>query len=358
VQTAEFDYSLPPELIAQRPAETRDASRLLVLHRQSGQLEHRQFADFPTYLRAGDVLVLNNSKVIPARLHGRNEASGGEFELLLLEENGRNDWWAMMRPAKRARLHSLITLMDATGRSTGFRAEVIETNAAGHRRLQFQNTEDISRNLETLGDIPLPPYIKRPLGRANSEDYERYQTVYAQRHGSVAAPTAGLHFTPALLEELRRLGVRVAFLTLHVGFGTFAPVKVNDLAEHRMHEERFTVDSETAALVNEARSQGRRVLAVGTTSLRALESATTSSGKLEPVSGGRTGLFIHPPHHFRCVDGLLTNFHLPCSTLLMLVSAFAAPGTMRGQELIRVAYAEAVQQRYRFFSYGDAMFIA
>ena len=357
MRTADFDYFLPPDLIAQHPAPTRDGSRLLVLHRNSGRIEHAQFGQLLDYLVPGDVIVLNDSRVIPARLRGRNAAGTGEFELLLLEENARNDWWAMLRPAKRAGLHSEIRLVDHHGDLTAVRAEVIEINPQGHRRLKFLNTSDISADLSHWGEIPLPPYIKRKPGMSSPEDSERYQTVYAQCTGSVAAPTAGLHFTSQLLERLRALGVRVAFVTLHVDLGTFAPVKAAELAGHVMHEERFTVSEETVRLVRSARARGRRILAVGTTSLRALESAVTGAGQLAAVTWGRTRLFIHPPHRFECVDALLTNFHLPCSTLLMLVSAFAAPGREEGRARILFAYGEAVQQRYRFYSYGDAMLI-
>lgn len=356
MHTAEFDYQLPTELIAQHPAPHRDHSRLLILHRVSGQLEHRRFADLIAYLHRGDVLVLNDSKVIPARLRGRDLATGREFELLLLEENQRNDWWAMVRPGKRARVHTAIALIDRAGRITDQRATVVGVNADGHRRLQFENMGDIAEELERLGDLPLPPYIKREAGRAEREDFERYQTIYAETGGSVAAPTAGLHFTRELLALLRERGIEVTRVTLHVGVGTFAPVKVVELADHRMHEERFTVSAETVALINEARGQGRRIIAVGSTSLRALESAA-ADGTLQPVSRGRTKLFIHPPYRFKVVDALLTNFHLPGSTLLMLVSAFAAPGETLGCERIQAAYATAIQQRYRFFSYGDAMLL-
>jgi len=357
VQTADFDYVLPPELIAQQPAPKRDASRLLVLDRNSGRIEHTHFGKLVAFLRADDVVVLNNTKVIPARLRGRNLASGGEFEILLLEEQAPTDWWAMLRPAKRARLHTEIALQDRDGAETTLRAQVIETNAEGHRRLKFTNTDNLSIELDRLGQLPLPPYIKRSTGKVEAEDWQRYQTVYAQHQGSVAAPTAGLHFTPEFLEGLRALRVHLAYVTLHVGLGTFAPVKAAELTDHVMHEERFTVPPETVSAVTRARHQGGRVVAVGTTSLRALESAAPSAGGLAPISGGRTRLFIHPPHSFRCVDALLTNFHLPCSTLLMLVSAFAKPGREEGRQMVLQAYAEAVHHRYRFFSYGDAMLI-
>jgi S-adenosylmethionine:tRNA ribosyltransferase-isomerase len=355
MRTADFDFALPPELIAQQPAPKRDQSRLLVLHRADGKVEHRKFPDLLEFLRAGDVLVLNNSRVIPARLRGSNAKSSGKFEMLLLEENAPNDWWAMLRPGKNARIGTKIILHDAGGQPTKIFATVSEVNAEGHRQLKFSGIPDISRELDSLGEIPLPPYIER--AKQLPEDKERYQTVFAQPAGSVAAPTAGLHFTPELLDQIRARGVKICFVTLHVGLGTFAPVKTETLAEHKMHEERFEVGEETVRAVNEARSAGRSVIAVGTTSVRVLESiAARNAGKLN-VHNGNTNIFIFPPFRFQIVDALLTNFHLPCSTLLMLVSAFAAPGEMRGREMILTAYAEAIRERYRFFSYGDAMLI-
>jgi S-adenosylmethionine:tRNA ribosyltransferase-isomerase len=357
VRTIEFDFQLPPELIAQMPAAQRDESRLLVLKRPSGELVHGRFGDLPGYLRAGDVLVLNNSKVFPARLRGVNASTGGQFEVLLLEENAVNDWWAMMRPGKRARLKTRIVLKNREGATTDVQAIVVDTNAEGHRRLQFSGTPNIAGALEALGEMPVPPYIMRTSAEELRTDDERYQTVFAAVRGSIAAPTAGLHFTEQMLEELRRLGVLVRHVTLHVGLGTFAPVKVAFLEEHVMHEERFAVPEETALAVNDAKRDGRRVVAVGTTSVRVLESgAAPQQGRLVPGEG-RTRLFLYPPFRFRVVDALLTNFHLPRSTLLMLVSAFAAPGETRGRAMVLAAYAEAVRQRYRFFSYGDAMLI-
>ncbi|MFZ0829404.1 MAG: tRNA preQ1(34) S-adenosylmethionine ribosyltransferase-isomerase QueA [Verrucomicrobiia bacterium] len=355
MRTADFHFDLPPELIAQHPAPRRDESRLLVLHRTDGTLEHRQFGDLPEFLRAGDVLVLNNSRVIPARWHGANARTGGQFEILLLEENARNDWWAMLRPAKRARPGTQIVFQTPDGTATPIRATVVGTNDAGHRRLNFSGSPDIRGELDRLGEVPLPPYILR--AGCSLEDRERYQTVYAQAAGSVAAPTAGLHFTPEMLAQIRARGVNVCFVTLHIGPGTFQPVKTETLAAHQMHEERFELDESTARLVNEAKTAGRRVIAVGTTAVRVLESvAGQNSGKLVKTSG-KTGIFIHPPYSFQIVDALLTNFHLPASTLLMLVSAFAAPGETRGREMALSAYAEAIRNRYRFFSYGDAMLL-
>jgi S-adenosylmethionine:tRNA ribosyltransferase-isomerase len=355
VRTAEFNFDLPPELIAQHPTPRRDESRLLVLHRTDGSLDHRQFGDLPGFFRAGDVLVLNNSRVIPARLGGTNARTGGHFEMLLLEENTRNDWWAMLRPAKRAPLGTQIVCQTRDGTATSIRATVVETNAAGHRRLNFSGSNDIRGELDRLGEVPLPPYIQRH-GR-ETEDQERYQTVFARADGSVAAPTAGLHFTPELLAQIQAQGVTVCFITLHIGPGTFAPVKAETLTGHKMHEERFEVSEETARIVNEARTAGRRIIAVGTTAMRVLESVAGQNGGKLVKNAGKTGIFIHPPFSFQIVDALLTNFHLPCSTLLMLVSAFAAPGEIRGRKMIVDAYQEAILRRYRFFSYGDAMLL-
>jgi len=360
MRTADFDFVLPPELIAQHPAPQRDGSRLLVLHRAGGRVEHQKFSNIRAFFRAGDVLVLNNSRVIPARLRGAKARSGGQSEILLLEENACNDWWAMLRPAKRAPIGTQIILHDANGHATNIHARVLETNLAGHRRLQFSNTPDLRRELERLGEVPLPPYIMRANAVEMREDRERYQTVFAKTDGSVAAPTAGLHFTPGLLEQIRGQGVRICFVTLHVGPGTFLPVKTEVLAAHRMHEETFELGEETARAVNEAKADGRRVIAVGTTSMRVLESVAAQNGGKLAGNAGKTGIFIHPPFPFQIVNGLLTNFHLPRSTLLMLVSAFAAPGLAdagRGRELILSVYAEAIRERYRFYSYGDAMLI-
>lgn len=356
VRTADFDYELPPELIAQTPASRRDQSRLLVLQRPESTIAHRGFTDLLHYLRPGDVLVLNDSRVIPARLRGRNSKTGGGFEVLLLEENAVNNWWVMLRPGKRAQLQTRIEFLDRHGEVTGISAVVAEVNDEGHRRLQFGGTENINNALDALGEIPLPPYIKRTAPNESSDDLERYQTVYAAAAGSVAAPTAGLHFTPDLLDQIQRAGVQVCHVTLHVGLGTFAPVKSEDLSGHMMHEERFLISEATANTINAAKNESRRVIAVGTTSVRVIESAADAAGRISAQTG-RTRIFIHPPYRFKIVDALLTNFHLPCSTLLMLVSAFASPGEMGGRELMRVAYAEAIRERYRFFSYGDAMLI-
>ena len=356
MRTADFHYELPPELIAQAPAAQRDQSRLLVFQRPSGQLTHRTFRNVLEYLRPEDLLVFNDSKVIPARLRAARPATGGGVEILLVEENGANDWWVMLRPGKRVREGSTIELRDLAQQPCGITATVIEKNAEGHCRLRFAGVENIFSELSRLGEIPLPPYITRPSGFNQAEDAQRYQTVYARAAGSVAAPTAGLHFTPEVLEEIRRRGTPTAFVTLHVGLGTFAPVKAETLAEHRMHVERYELSEATAQLIRETRARHGRVIAVGTTTLRVLESVAREADEIRAMTG-RTKIFIHPPYQFRVVDGLLTNFHLPESTLLMLVSAFAAPGEMRGRELMLPAYAEAIRERYRFFSYGDAMLI-
>jgi S-adenosylmethionine:tRNA ribosyltransferase-isomerase len=355
MQTVDFNFALPPELIAQHPAPKRDESRLLVLNRASGRVEHRKFRDILEFLRADDVLVLNNSRVIPARLRGTNARTGGKFEILLLEENAVNDWWAMIRPGKNARIGTQIVFRNGNSGPANVSATVAEVNGEGHRRLQFSGAMDIGHELDSLGEIPLPPYIRRH-GEL-SEDRERYQTVFAKPAGSVAAPTAGLHFTPELLEQIRSHGVKICFVTLHVGLGTFLPVKSKNLSEHKMHEERFELGEETIHAINKAKKSGNRVIAVGTTTVRVLESiAAQNTGNLN-VYAGKTNIFIYPPFQFQIVDLLLTNFHLPCSTLLMLVSAFAAPGETSGREMILSAYAEAIRERYRFFSYGDAMLI-
>jgi S-adenosylmethionine:tRNA ribosyltransferase-isomerase len=361
MRTADFDFHLPPKLIAQQPTARRDGSRLLVLSRDSGRLEHRKFPDFIEFLRAGDVLVLNNSRVIPARLRGTNSKTGGAFEILLLEENAPNDWWAMLKPGKRARVGTRIQIKSTHHAARiPITATVTETNAEGHRRLRFDGVSNILDALDSIGEVPLPPYIRRAHGKrgtpvadpSHEQDRARYQTVFAQPPGSVAAPTAGLHFTPELLDAIRARGVEVHFVTLHVGLGTFAPVKTETLEAHVMHAERYEISEATAQAISAAKTEHRRIIAVGTTSVRVLESA------LQIVAGtGQTKIFIHPPHKFKIVDALLTNFHLPCSTLLMLVSAFVAPGETRGREMILSAYAEAIRERYRFFSYGDAMLI-
>jgi S-adenosylmethionine:tRNA ribosyltransferase-isomerase len=354
MRTDDFQFKLPPELIAQHPSAKRDESRLLVLSRNENRIEHKRFPELVDFLRPGDVLVLNNSRVIPARLRGINSKTGGKFEILLIEENAPNDWWAMIRPGKNARLGTQIILNQGNNQ-TAISAIVSETNPEGNRRLKFSGTANIFDELEHLGEIPLPPYIQR--NHEEAADKERYQTVFAKAAGSVAAPTAGLHFTEQMLDEIRRRGVKVCFVTLHVGPGTFLPVKTAEITEHKMHEERFEVGAETVDAILEAKKSSGRIVAVGTTTVRVLESvAAQNAGKIN-VHAGKTRIFIYPPYRFQVVDALLTNFHLPCSTLLMLVSAFASPGEVRGREMILAAYTEAIRERYRFFSYGDAMLI-
>lgn len=360
MRTSDFDYPLPEDLIAQHPAPIRDQSRLLVLHRDSGQIDHRRFTDILDYLRPGDLLVMNDSRVFPARLRGRDPVTGGKFEILLCDEMGRNDWWTMIRPGKRAPVGKRVELLDLAGQPNGAFVEVTEVNAEGHRRVRVHGHHDILELAETCGEIPLPPYIERAAGASSATDKERYQTIYAQQAGSIAAPTAGLHFTPELLARIRSAGIQTAFVTLHVGIGTFAPVKADDLADHRMHEERFSVSDTTAAAIAATKANGGRVIAVGTTSVRVLESSAALSPTGAVTAGaGRTSIFIHPPYRFRCIDALVTNFHLPKSTLLMLVSAFVDQvEATAGRDRVIAAYAEAVRERYRFFSYGDAMFLA
>jgi len=330
---------------------------MLLLDRAGGCLRHHQFSDFPRFVRPGTVLVINSSQVIKARLYGDNVQTGGQFELLLLEENAPNDWWVMIKPGRRARVGTQIRIRNPAVPSTEVTALVLDVNAEGHRRVRFANTPNILGELDQLGQIPLPPYIRRRSHTTLPIDAERYQTIYANDKGSLAAPTAGLHFTPAVLAQLQEQNVNVTRITLHVGLGTFAPVKADNIEDHVMHEEFFEVTAESARIINAAKAEGRSVLAVGTTTLRVLESlGRIHEGVITPGTG-RTRIFIHPPSTFRVVDALLTNFHLPRSTLLMLVSAFAAPGETKGREIILNAYAEAIRERYRFFSYGDAMLI-
>lgn len=358
--TSDFDFNLPDELIAQAPTARREQSRLLILDRETRQIAHRHFPDLLNFVRPGDVLVLNNSRVIPARLRGVNAHSGGQFEILLLEQVTHNDWWVMLRPGKRARVGTKIVIRHLDGETTNIRATVLETNDEGHRRLRFECPQNILSILETMGEVPLPPYIHRSNISEMELDRSRYQTVFAETPGSVAAPTAGLHFTENFLDEIRSRKVHVCFLTLHVGLGTFAPVKTEIISAHKMHEERFEVPESTAHIISEAKRDHRRVIAVGTTTLRVLESVAQNSSHQSPSvmpGPGRTRIFIYPPHNFKIVDALLTNFHLARSTLLMLVSAFAAPNDTCGRDLILSTYSKAIEQRYRFFSYGDSMLI-
>jgi S-adenosylmethionine:tRNA ribosyltransferase-isomerase len=357
VRITDYEFELPESCIAQVPAPERTGSRLLVYHRADRVSHHQRFPQLTEWLRAGDVLVMNDSKVIHARLRGTLAASGGKVEMLLLTENDRNDWWALLKPGRRARVPCRIHLHHP-GRAAGdIHGDVVGINDEGHRRVVFHGVDDIRDALPVMGEVPLPPYIRRGAAKELKPDEARYQTVVARHPGSVAAPTAGLHFTREFLDGLERLGVRVCFVTLHVGLGTFAPVKADNVAGHVMHEERYSIGAETVAAVARAKREGRRVVAVGTTSVRVLESLDWDAGGPAGGCSGATQIFIRPPHRFRIVDALLTNFHLPRSTLLMLVSAFAAPGGLEGRERILGAYAEAVREGYRFYSYGDAMLL-
>ena len=345
----DFDYELPQRLIAQTPAEKRDFSRLMVVHRDSGEVEHKHFYDILDYLKAGDCLVLNNSKVLPARLYGRKEGTGANIEFLLIKRIEGDIWETMVRPGKRLKPGDAVSFSD----DKLFRAVVKDYGEDGTRIVEFEYEGIFLERLEELGKMPLPPYIDRDN---NSEDKDRYQTVYAKNEGSVAAPTAGLHFTPELLEKAKAKGVKLAYVTLHVGIGTFRPVKVENIEEHHMHFEEYFIDEETAGIINDTMKAGGRIVSVGTTSTRTVESAAVydeECGKYLVKAGqGSTGIFIYPGYEFKIICALITNFHLPESTLVMLVSAFA------GREHVLTAYREAVRERYRFFSFGDAMFIA
>jgi S-adenosylmethionine:tRNA ribosyltransferase-isomerase len=347
MKTSDFDYVLPPELIAQSPIEPRDHSRLMVLDRATGALEHRKFFEIGNYLRPGDVMVFNDSRVIPARLTGKRANSGGKVEILLLRRREPNVWEALTRPARSLQPGAMVEIASASPSGgeaeTAIHAEIIGTGEDGIRIVRFR---DESR-LMSAGEVPLPPYIHEPLA-----DKERYQTVYARAIGSVAAPTAGLHFTPALLADIEKRGVRILFVTLHIGLDTFRPVTEDDPREHTIYREYGILDSQTADELSRAKEEGRRVICVGTTAARLMEHAARSSQSpgIGPFQGW-VDLFILPGHRFRVVDGLITNFHLPRSTLLMLVTSFA------GKELIDKAYREAIDRRYRFYSFGDAMLV-
>lgn len=336
----DFYYDLPQELIAQDPLEDRSSSRLLVLGKEDGSIRHEIFRNITQYLHAGDCLVINNTKVIPARLFGEREGTGATIELLLLKRRENDIWETLVKPGKKAKTGTRILF--GGGLLTG---EIIDVVEDGNRLIQFTYEGIFEEILDRLGQMPLPPYITHTL-----QDKNRYQTVYAKYDGSAAAPTAGLHFTPELLEEIRAMGVKIAEVTLHVGLGTFRPVKVEHIQDHHMHSEYYEVTDEAARLINETKQAGGRVIAVGTTSCRTLESAAEADGSLCAKSGW-TDIFIYPGYTFQVIDALITNFHLPESTLVMLVSALA------GRDNIMNAYAEAVKEHYRFFSFGDAMFI-
>jgi S-adenosylmethionine:tRNA ribosyltransferase-isomerase len=336
----DFYYELPRELIAQDPLEDRSGSRLLVLNRSTGETEHHIFREIREYLRPGDCLVVNDTKVIPARLIGSREGTGAKIEVLLLKRRADDVWETLVKPGKKARPGVRLCFGDGL-----LRGEVLEVVEDGNRLIRFTYEGIFEEILDRLGQMPLPPYITHQL-----KDRNRYQTVYAKHDGSAAAPTAGLHFTPELLDEIRKKGVQIAHVTLHVGLGTFRPVKVEAIEDHHMHSEFYVVEEEQARIINETRAGGGRIIAVGTTSCRTLESAADEDGVLRAGSGW-TDIFIYPGYEFRLTDCLITNFHLPESTLLMLVSALA------GRERILKAYEAAVKERYRFFSFGDAMFI-
>lgn len=340
MKVSDFTFDLPEELIAQDPLEDRSSSKMLVLDKETGEITHSIFHEITTYLKKGDCLVLNNTKVLPARLIGAKEDTGGKVEVLLLKRKQDNTWETLVKPGRKARVGARISFGD--GKLIGEIIEVLET---GNRLIRFEYEGIFEEVLDQLGQMPLPPYITHQL-----KDKNRYQTVYAKYDGSAAAPTAGLHFTKELLQQIQDMGVKIAFVTLHVGLGTFRPVKVEDVLEHHMHSEFYSVEEKDAKLINDTKAAGGRIISVGTTSTRTLESVADDNGHIK-AGNGWTEIFIYPGYEFKVIDGLITNFHLPESTLLMLVSALA------GKEHILHAYEEAVKERYRFFSFGDAMFI-
>lgn len=348
----DFDYNLPPELIAQKPTDKRDNSRLLVVHRDTGELEHKHFYNILEYLKPGDCLVMNNSKVLPARLYGTKLGTGAKVEFLLIKRLEGDVWETMVRPGKRLKPGDVVDF--AAEGAAKFQAVVLEYGEEGTRHVRFEYDGVFLERLEELGSMPLPPYIERA---SEEEDKNRYQTVYCKEEGSVAAPTAGLHFTDELLEKAREMGVKLAYVTLHVGIGTFRPVKCENIEEHKMHFEEYHIDEENAQIINETKNSGHRVISVGTTSSRTMESAAVPAEAGSPVKyelkagEGSTGIFIYPGYEFKIVDSLITNFHLPKSTLLMLISA------LYDREKILKVYDTAVEEKYRFFSYGDAMLI-
>lgn len=339
MKTSDFDYELPQELIAQTPLNDRSSSKLLVMDRYTGEIEHKIFTDITSYLHQGDVLVLNDTKVIPARLIGEKEDTKAVIELLLLKDLGNNTWECLSRPQKRLHLNTIITF------GNKLKAEVVELLDDGITRVKLIYDGILMEILDELGTMPLPPYIHEKL-----QDNDRYNTVYAKNIGSSAAPTAGLHFTKKLLKELENNGIIITYITLNVGLGTFRPVEVDDIKEHHMHSEYYQMDEKTANILNQAKKEGRRIIAVGTTSTRTLETIMNKYNEFKPCFGN-TDIFIYPGYQFKAIDSLITNFHLPKSTLIMLVSAFSK------KEFILNAYKEAILHKYRFFSFGDAMFI-
>ena len=355
MKISDFDYYLPEELIAQKPADRRDCSRLLVVHRDTGKIEHRHFYDIIDYLKAGDCLVLNNSKVLPARLYGVKEKTGAKVEFLLIKRIEGDTWEAMVRPGRKLKPGDIVVF----SQEPLLKATIKDFGTDGTRIVDFEYDGVFMERLEEVGSMPLPPYIERS---SDSEDRDRYQTVYCREEGSVAAPTAGLHFTEELLKKAEDKGVELVYVTLHVGIGTFRPVKCENIEDHTMHFEEYSISEESAEVINRAKREGRRIISVGTTSTRTVESAAyfdadaqTADGKAgcwQVRSGeGSTGIFIYPGYEFKIIESLITNFHLPKSTLLMLISA------LYDREKILAVYDEAVKQKYRFFSYGDAMFI-
>lgn len=340
MKTSDFYYDLPKDLIAQTPVEPRDSSRLLVLGRYSGKIEHKHFYDILDYLSDGDCLIVNDSRVLPARIYGTKKETGANVEFLLLKQIKNNVWECLAGPGKKAKQNTEFIFGEGI-----MEGKVIEVLESGNRIVEFKSKENFFSALDKVGQMPLPPYITKKL-----EDKERYQTVYSRELGSAAAPTAGLHFTDELLDKIRAKGIKIGYVTLHVGLGTFRPVKVDDVTNHKMHSEHYEVPLETAELIESTKKSGGRVIAVGTTSCRTLEAVATQYGKVIPCEGF-TDIFIYPGYKFKVLDGLITNFHLPESTLIMLVSAFA------GFENVMNAYKVAVEEKYRFFSFGDAMII-
>ena len=337
---SDFYYDLPVELIAQHPIYPRDSSRLMVLSRDKGQIEHKHFGDILDYLNEGDCLVLNDTRVLPARLYGVKQPTGANVEILLLDDKGNDVWECLTRPGKRAKMGTVISFGDGLMKGT-----IIESLENGNRLISFDYEGLFLETLDKIGEMPLPHYITERL-----DDKERYQTVYSRELGSAAAPTAGLHFTPELLEKIKSKGVDIAYVTLHVGIGTFRPVKADKIEDHKMHSEHYSVSMETADIINNARAKGGKVVAVGTTCCRTLETVSAEDGTMRAASGS-TNIFIYPGYKFKCIDALITNFHLPESTLIMLVSAFC------GRENCLNAYNTAVNEKYRFFSFGDAMLL-
>lgn len=341
MNVSDFDYELPKELIAQTPLKVRDSSRLLVLDKNNGEIKHNHFNDILKYFNSGDVLVLNDTKVIPARLIGVKEETGAVIELLLLKDLGEDKWECLSKPAKRLKIGTIVSFGNGE-----LKAEVVEKFDEGLTHVKLLYDGILMEILDSLGSMPLPPYIHEKL-----EENNRYQTVYAKNIGSAAAPTAGLHFTPELLKEIESMGVEVVYVTLHVGLGTFRPVEVDNILDHHMHSEFYVMNEETANVLNKAKDEGRRIIAVGTTSTRTLETIASNNDGRFVATSGNTEIFIYPGYEFKAIDCLITNFHLPKSTLVMLVSALA------GKDNILNAYKEAVNEKYRFFSFGDAMFI-